>query len=66
VYPSREALWRDHLFEPFLDWCNGVLANAQWLALHRTTGGGATWAKLIDDSEVEEKAHAFRLIKVGR
>ncbi len=64
VYPSREALWRDHLFEPFFEWCNGVLANAQWLALYRAANGGTTWAKLIVDSDVEHKSDAFALIKI--
>jgi hypothetical protein len=28
VFPSREALWRAEVFEPFLAWVNRELANA--------------------------------------
>ena len=65
VYGSREALWRQHLFEPFLEWCNGAVANPHRLALYGLAGD-ATWAKLIDDSDVEHKLGAFSLIKVRR
>ena len=27
LYPSREALWREHLFEDLLDWVNGKVAS---------------------------------------
>ena len=44
TWPSREALWRDHLFEPFLEWVNQRLAPATWLRLHRMEAGGSSWA----------------------
>ncbi len=47
LFPSRESLWRDHLFEPFLRWVNEELAPARWLRVSGT--GGATWAELIRD-----------------
>jgi len=34
TYPSREALWRNHLFEPFLCWINRTLAPASSLILY--------------------------------
>ncbi len=40
VFPSREALWADHLFEPFIDWVNGTLAVRPWLALIGTADTG--------------------------
>lgn len=46
-FPSRESLWQDHLFEPFLRWVNEKLAPARWLRVSRTQG--ATWAELIRD-----------------
>ncbi len=46
TWPTREALWRDHLFEPFLEWVNERLAPASWLRLYGTEGGGIRWAKL--------------------
>ncbi|MDQ2762100.1 MAG: hypothetical protein M3Y22_00950 [Pseudomonadota bacterium] len=45
VFPSLEALWRDHLFDPLLVWINTDLALAKAIALFRS--GGATWARLI-------------------
>ena len=33
-YPTREVLLIDHIFEPFLEWANGVPAKAEVLQLH--------------------------------
>jgi hypothetical protein len=44
TFPSREALWEEHLFEPFLEWVNENLAPAD--ALHLYGAGGMTTAKL--------------------
>lgn len=44
LYPSREALWTDHLFEPFLAWINDELVPARWLALYGARGKStAAW-----------------------
>jgi hypothetical protein len=34
TYPNLQALWRDHLFDPFEDWINTKLARAQAIALY--------------------------------
>ena len=34
VYPSREALWAEQVFEPFLAWVNRELPPPRWLARH--------------------------------
>ncbi len=36
VFASREELWRDHLFEPLLQWVNETLALAVAIALFQT------------------------------
>ena len=33
LYPSREALWRDHLFETFFEWVNDKLLKARWIGI---------------------------------
>jgi hypothetical protein len=48
VFPTRDALWRDHLFEPFLRWVNENLAPARFLGLWRW--GGMTAATLLDET----------------
>lgn len=45
IHPSREALWRDHLFDPLLRWVNEELATATGLALYDYTG--MTCAELV-------------------
>jgi hypothetical protein len=50
TWPTREALWQDQLFEPFLKWVNERLAPATWLRLYGTKGG--TWAKLGNHENV--------------
>ena len=46
LYPSREALWRDHLFEPFLEWVNEKLAKSTAIGLFGERDH-MTWARLI-------------------
>jgi len=43
-YPTRDEFWITHGFEPFLEWCNTELANANWLELFDYDG--VTSAKL--------------------
>lgn len=38
-YPTREALWIGHSFEPFLEWMNDVPAKAEVLRLSIGTWG---------------------------
>jgi hypothetical protein len=45
VRPSREALWREHLFEPLMSWVNDQIAPASHLLLFGRAGD-ATWAEL--------------------
>jgi hypothetical protein len=46
VFPSLEDLWRDHLFEPFLEWVNDDLAKAEALAISGTPDW-VGWARLV-------------------
>ncbi len=53
IFASREALWREHLFEAFLSWINNTLATASVLALYQWHGG--TWVKLLREGEASGK-----------
>lgn len=46
AWPTREALWIDHCYEPLAAWMAGPLALALWLDLCAI--GGTTWAVLSD------------------
>jgi hypothetical protein len=46
IFPTREAVWTDDIFEPFLNWVNDDLANASHLGLFGTPDYGS-WAKLL-------------------
>jgi hypothetical protein len=46
AWPTREALWTDHCYEPLAAWMAGPLALARWLDLCAI--GGTTWAALSD------------------
>lgn len=50
VWPDREALWREHLFEPLLEWINGPFAQADDVALYGRKGG-STHAQLRPSSD---------------
>lgn len=60
LYGSREALWRDHLFEEFLEWVNEKLARADTLAFYRF-GEGITSAHLlpVDGGRVRDTPPAY-------
>lgn len=45
-YSSRAELWIKECFEPFLEWCNAVLATSRWLALYSDKNDGYTKAML--------------------
>ena len=49
LYPIREHLWRAEVFEPFLEWVNRALANAEAVSISGTPEW-ATWAKLVTTS----------------
>jgi hypothetical protein len=54
-YPSREALWRDHLFETFLEWVNDKLLKARWIGVYGSPEIGVTWVKLLTDRPEHER-----------
>jgi hypothetical protein len=51
VFPSLDALWRDHLFEPFGAWVNGELAVADTIGLTGSPSVGYTHAKLLTKAD---------------
>jgi len=63
-YATREALWREEVFEPFLSWVNEALAPACCLGIWRTEEGGATWAKLLTPGDMAhpDVARAYALL----
>jgi hypothetical protein len=63
TFPNLQALWRDHLFDPFEDWINTKLAHAQAVALYRSQEGGATLARLVStDGPVDSPAFLVALV----
>lgn len=68
LYASPEDLWRDHLFEDFLDWVNGTLAQADTLVFYRF-GGSMTAAHLLpfDGGRVQDEPppHSFPLARLA-
>jgi hypothetical protein len=51
IYPTREALWRENVFEDLLTWINEDLAHATHLAMWGSADD-ATWARLVRDDKV--------------
>jgi hypothetical protein len=63
-FPTREALWLDHLFEPFLKWVNGKLASARWLRISSINDRSCTWAELIQsESKLSEPDRTLILMQ---
>ena len=63
LWPSREVLWREHLFEPFLKWVNGTLAHSEMLAMYGEESG-RTWAFLRSTEQLEHLAEAQFVVPV--
>lgn len=51
IHPTREALWRENVFEDLLRWINEELAHATHLAMWGSADD-ATWARLVRDGKV--------------
>lgn len=67
IFPSRENLWRDHLFEPFLEWINNDLANAEVVGIYGTGGGGTTWATLtVNEGPPSKDEQALLPVRMRR
>lgn len=54
LFPSVEALWMDHLFDPLRRWIDKQLRPATALEFHQVEG--ATWARLMMLSEASKTA----------
>jgi hypothetical protein len=52
-FRSRQELLVNHLFEPLLEWGNKYLTPSAWLCFFTIEGGGATWAKIIEEDQIE-------------
>lgn len=65
-YPTRQSLWINHSFEPFLEWCNKDLASSHWLALFKH--GEDEWceARLLPDDTETEKAYVLFPVRETR
>ena len=50
-FPTREALWQDHIFEPLLKWVNMKLAPARWIRMYQKQDVGWIGASLINSDE---------------
>lgn len=61
---SREDLWRDHLFEPFLEWVTFDLSKADHVAIYNNMDG-CGWARLISSNAHPEPEGLAELIAIG-
>ena len=57
VFPNREALYVNHLFEPFLTFVNAELATASALALW--ADNGISWASLVNADPADEEKPTY-------
>jgi hypothetical protein len=51
LFPTRFALWKDHIFQPILDWANKNLLKTKWICLFQF-GQGATMAQVVDENNL--------------
>lgn len=61
-WPTREAVWRNNLFEPFLWWVNNMLAHSRKVTLYGRPGE-STWASLgLENDSSSESISPWRNI----
>ena len=51
LFPTRFALWEDHIFKPILNWANKNLIKTKWVCLFQY-GEGATMAQVVDENSL--------------
>ena len=51
LFPTRFALWEDHIFQPIMNWANKNLLKTQWVCLFQY-GEGATMAQVVDENSL--------------
>jgi hypothetical protein len=64
TFPDLATMRSDHLYQPFLEWCNEQLFTSQWLEM--VTGGRSTGASLlreIDDRNGNAMVNLFLGLK---
>lgn len=54
VYPSRVALWEEHVFEPLMAWINKELTNLVRIDFCQTSNGGISWVDLVQDEAIRK------------
>ena len=51
LFPTRAALWEDHIFKQILNWANNNLLKTKWVCLFQY-GEGATEARIVDENNL--------------
>jgi hypothetical protein len=62
IFPDLEALWRDHLFEPFLQWVNANLVAADAVGLYGSSSSGWTSAELLAHDDARRTEPDIRIL----
>jgi hypothetical protein len=51
LFPTRSALWEDHIFKQLLNWENNNLLKTKWVCLFQY-GQGVTMAQVVDEKSL--------------
>ena len=62
LFPTRFALWEDHIFKPILIWATDNLLKTKWLCLFQYEG--STWAKIVDENNLHKEMQDQNFVKV--
>jgi hypothetical protein len=66
TFPNLEALWRDHLFEPFLEWVNKKLATAEAVGFYGSLSSGWTHAELLPNYDPRRASPEVFIVPLRR
>jgi len=63
LFPTRFALWEDHIFKPILNWANDNLLKTKRVCLFQY-GEGSTWTKVVDENNLLKEMQDKNFVKV--
>jgi len=63
LFPTRLALWEDHIFKPILKWTNNNFLKTKWVCLFQYGSESSTSAKVVDTNSLLKEMQDDNFVK---
>ncbi len=64
LFPTRFALWEDHIFKPILTWVSNNCLNTKWICLFQLKKGESSWAQIVVENSIFKMMQDEDYVKV--